>query len=318
MTHAPFLTGLAAAAAAGRAAAADVPTVKALSVPNDATKGVLYARKAELFEKHGLHVDLSAMNSGAAVFAALVGNAAQFGSGSLFPVFSAFARGVPLRVVAPIQLYTAANADTWIIVRNESSVHDARGLNGKLLGVTSLNDTDEYSSRGWVTMKGGDGKSIKAVELPAAQMAAALDTGRIDAAIFRPPFLTVAELSGKYRVIGRPYDAIAPRFLQACWVASADFIEKNPGLVRDFVAALGDSARYVNKHQAETIPLVAEFSGADPVLIGKGVRSHLTDSITLADVERPLDFAVANGLIKNKFNVRDLLASSVVLTGKAE
>jgi hypothetical protein len=54
------------------------------------------------------------------------------------------------------------------------------------------------------------------------------------------------------------------------------------------------------------------------VLIGKGVRSHLTDSITLADVERPLDFAVANGLIKNKFNVRDLLASSVVLTGKAE
>lgn len=285
-----------------------------LSVPNDATKGLLYARKAGLFEKHGLHVDVAAMTSGAAVFAALVGGAAQFGSGSLFPVFSAFARGVPLRIVAPIQVYTTTNADTWIIVRKDSAVHSARDLDGKLLGVTALNDTDEFSSRGWVTMNGGDGKSLHAVELPAANMAAALDAGRIDAAIFRPPFLTVAVDSGKYRVVGKPYDAIAPRFLQACWVSTADYVAKNATVVRDFVAAVGESARYVNAHQAETIPLVAEFSGADPALLARGVRARLADSITLADVQKPLDFAVANGLIKQKFDVRDLLAPSVPLS----
>jgi NitT/TauT family transport system substrate-binding protein len=315
MLRAAFVAGAAALAFAPKgAAAADMPTVKALSVPNDATKGVLYARKANLFEKHGLHIELTPMTSGAAVFAALVGGAAQFGSGSLFPVFAAFARGVPLRIVAPIQIYTSDNADTWLIVRKDGGLHNPRDLNGKLLGVTSVSDTDDFSTRGWVTMNGGDGKSLRAVELPAAQMAAALDAGRIDAAVFRPPFLTVAEASGKYRVVGKPYDAIAPRFLQACWVSTADFIGNNPGLVRDFVAAIGESARYVNAHQAETIPLVAEFSGQDPVMVGRSVRARLADAIALSDVQKPLDFAYANGLIKTKLNARELLAASMPLT----
>jgi NitT/TauT family transport system substrate-binding protein len=310
-----FLAGAAAFAFPPlRATAEDLPTAKALSVPNDATKGVLYARKANLFEKHGLHLELTAMTSGAAVFAALVGGAAQFGSGSLFPVFSAFARGVPLRIVAPIQIYTTDNADTWIIVSKDSGLHNPRDLSGKLLGVTSVSDTDDFSTRGWVTMNGGDGKSLRAVELPAPQMAAALDARRIDAAVFRPPFLTVAEASGKYRVLGKPYDAIAPRFLQACWVSTADFIANNPGVVRAFVAAVGEAARYVNAHQAETVPLVAEFSGQDPVMVGRSVRARLADAIALADVQKPLDFAYANGLIKTRFNARELLAPSMPLT----
>ncbi len=40
----------------------------------------------------------------------------------------------------------------------------------------------------------------------------------------------------------------------------------------------------------------------------------MAESITLADVQRPLDFAVKSGLIDKTFDVKGLLAASVPLT----
>ena len=109
------------------AAAADLPVVKTLSVPTDGTKAILYARKVNLFAKHGLGVDIGSMSNGAAIYAAVLGGAAQFGSGNLFTVFSAFARGVPIRIVAPATMYVSENADTWLIVpEGQPDSHGAR------------------------------------------------------------------------------------------------------------------------------------------------------------------------------------------------
>jgi NitT/TauT family transport system substrate-binding protein len=296
------------------APAADLTAVRTLSVPNDATKGLLYAQKANLFAQHGLQVDIAAMTSGATVYAAVLGGAAQFGSGNLFSVFAAHARSVPLRIIAPISLYTTDNADTLLIVRKDGPIRSARDLNGKTIGVGSVRDSDDFATRGWVGMNGGDGQSLRAVELPAAQQTVALDAERIDASVVRPPFLTVAMASGKYRILGKPFDAIGPRFLLSCWVATADYIAKNAVTVAAFVAALTEAARYTNAHPAETVDLVATFSGQDPALLARGVRSLMAESITLADVQRPLDFAVKSGLIDKTFDVRELLAASVPLT----
>lgn len=292
-------------------AAADLPVVKTLSVPTDGTKAILYARKVNLFAKHGLGVDIGSMANGAAIYAAVLGGAAQFGSGNLFTVFSAFARGVPIRIVAPATMYVSENADTWLIVPKDSPIRTARDLNGKMIGVASLRDSDEFATRGWVSLNGGDGASIRAVELPSAQQSAALDAGRVDASVLRPPFLTGATASDKYRLLGRPFDSIGPRFLLSCWVANADYVAKNPAIVANFAAVLNEAAKYVNAHQAETVDLVASFTGQDPAQIARGIRSTMADSLTLADVQRPLDFAVKSGLVDKTFDVTALLAPSV-------
>ena len=311
---------LAALAAAGEtlgplrsASAADLPVVKTLSVPTDGTKAILYARKVNLFAKHGLSVDIGSMANGAAIYAAVLGGAAQFGSGNLFTVFSAFARGVPIRIVAPATMYVSDNADTWLLVPKESPIRTARDLNGKMVGVASVRDSDEFATRGWVSLNGGDGQSVRAIELPSAQQAAALDAGRVDASVLRPPFLTGAMASDKYRLLGKPFDSIGPRFLLSCWVANADYVVKNPAIIGNFAAVLNEAAKYVNAHQADTVDLVAAFTGQDPAQIARGIRSTMADSLTLADVQRPLDFAVKSGLVDKTFDVTALLAPSVTL-----
>jgi len=60
---------------------------------------------------------------------------------------------------------------------------------------------------------------------------------------------------------------------------------------------------------------VAAFTGQDPALIAAGVRSITAQSITLAEVQRPLDFAFAHGTIDRHYDAKVMLAASIPMTG---
>jgi hypothetical protein len=163
------------------AAAADDPrVVRVLTTPADAAKQVLYAQRANLFRKRGIQAEITPMGSGAAIIAAVVGGSAEFGSGSLFPVFSAFGHNIPIRIVAPISIYTSDACDTFLLVSKDSPIRTPRDLNGKIMGADAPNDIYITSTRLWLDQHGGDGNSIRAVELKAGEQLATLDQGRIE------------------------------------------------------------------------------------------------------------------------------------------
>jgi NitT/TauT family transport system substrate-binding protein len=302
------------AASTGAAAAQNLQTLRALSFPSDAAKQFLYPMKAGIFRKNGVQIDVSAMGSGAAIIAAVVGGSAEFGAGSLFPVFSAYGHGIPIRMVAPISIYDTDHCDTWLLVRKDSTIHAAQDLNGKVLGADGPNDIYVVSTRAWIDQHGGDGKSIRPLALNASEQLIALDQGRIDMVVLKPPFLTLAMRSGRVRVLGKPLDVIAPRFLLSCWVATTDYIAKSPDSVKAFVGGLMDGARYTNRHQAETIEMVAQFSKQDPTQIKEGVRTILAESVSLSDIQKPLDFAFKNGVIDKQYDAKALLSPFVPMT----
>ena len=73
--------------------------------------------------------------------------------------------------------------------------------------------------------------------MPPAATPAALDTGRIDAAVLTEPLLSQTLNSGLARVLGKPYDTIAPRFMIAAVVAMTEFINANKDAVQRFSRA---------------------------------------------------------------------------------
>jgi len=275
---------------------------------------LIYAQKAGLFRKHGIDAKIVGMGSGAAIYAGVIGGSADFGSGSLWPVYQAYIHGLPLRIIAPASIYSSKHPDGFLLVRKDAPIHEARDLNGKILGGDAVNDIGVVSTRAWVDQHGGDGKSLRTVELKQTEQLEALDSGRIDAVTLKPPYLTVAQQSGKFRVLGTPYDAVAPLFLLSCWVATVDYIAKNPDIVKGFVAGLMEAARYTNAHEAETIDLVAQFSGQDPGQLASGLRSTTAESITLAEMQAPLDFAYKWGVITQHFDLSGLLAPTMPIS----
>ena len=293
--------------ATGRAKADDLKTVRILAVPTDGVKSTLYAQKANLFRKHGIQVDVQPMGSGAAIFSALVGGSADIGSGSLFPVFAAYSRGIPLRIVAPASLYTSDHADSFLVVQKDSPIKVARDMNGKTLGTDAIKDAFSTATRAWVDQHGGDGSSVREVELKPTEQVAALDAGRIDSVVLKSPFLQAAMATGKFRAIGKPLDAIGSRFLLSSWVASVDFITKNPEIVAGYQAAMNEAAKYTNAHQDQTTAMVAAFTGQDPAVLARGIRSVTAETLTLSDVQKPLDFAVKYGIMAKSFDAAGLI-----------
>jgi ABC-type nitrate/sulfonate/bicarbonate transport system substrate-binding protein len=132
--------------------------------------------------------------------------------------------------------------------------------------------------------------------------------------VLKPPYLTIAIESGKVRVLGKPLDVIAPRFLVSCWVATVEYIAKNPDIVNAFAAGATEAAQYTNTHQPATVDLVAAFTGQDPALLGRGVRTVIAESITLAEVQKPLDFAFKYGVIDQHYDVAPILAASMPMS----
>jgi NitT/TauT family transport system substrate-binding protein len=307
--------GLAAAVFAPSLARAEepAPMLHCLELPTDGAKSVLYAQSAGLFRKAGLQTEVVAMGSGAAIFAAVAGGAAEIGSGSLFPVFEAHARGVPLKIIAPASVYSSAHCDAFLLVKQNAPFRVPADLNGKLYGTDAVKDIGATAMMAWLDAHGGDGRSLRVVELKPSEQLPALDAGRVDAITLKPPYLTVAQESGNYRVFGQPLDAIAPHFLLSCWIAREDFIAKYPDAIDRFSTVLMGAMRWTNANEDKTIGLVAQFTGQDPAIIARGIRSTSASSLTLADVQRPIDFCARYGLIDHAFDAREILAASVPL-----
>ena len=248
---------------AAPAAAQTTQTLRILTIRTDAVKTLLWAQQQNLFAAHGLAIDLVNTGSSAASLTALIGGSADIAAGSLFPTFAAIAHDIPVKFIAPEAFYLSDHADSVLLVKADSPIRTASDLNGKIIGVDSLKDLYTLATRGWVDNGGGDGASLKPVELPPPEQLAALLGGRIDAGVFKAPYLSVALAGGKARLLGKPLDAVAPRFLISAWIASDDFIKKNPQAVKAYQSVIAEAGRYTNSHPDATVDLVAKFTGQE-------------------------------------------------------
>ena len=141
----------------------------------------------------------------------------------------------------------------------------------------------------WIDKNGGDSTRCKYVEIPFPAMPAALETGRIDAALVTEPFLTVALKSA--RALGWGYDAIAKHFLVGAWVATPQWTNAHPALAKRFADVMHDTAIWANASQVQTGGILAHDLKFDPALISVMVRARYTEQLTPALVQPLIDVA---------------------------
>jgi NitT/TauT family transport system substrate-binding protein len=289
---------------------AGLVTVRCASNAADDLTPVLYAQRAGLFARAGLNVELTRMNSGAAVSAGVLGGSLDIGKSSLLPIITAHARGLPLVLVAPGELWLTNAPISGLVVLKTSSITSGKDLNGKNVAVVALKDLTDTGTRAWVDQHGGDSTTLHMVELPSSSALAALTEGRVDAANISNPFFSNVVASGKVRVIGHPDDAIAKRFLITGWFATSDYVRKNRSVVERFAQVVRQAAAYTNKHHAETVEMIASFSGMDPAVIGSMTRATVADGIDPRDIQPLIDTAAKYKVIDRAFDARELIGLS--------
>jgi NitT/TauT family transport system substrate-binding protein len=314
--RAALAAGAAFAALPQRATAQSNPPLRVIGPPNDGYKAVHYAAKNGIFAKHGVEVTVSLINSGAAAAAALIGGAADIAYTNCTTLILAHNRGVPMQIVAPGALFdNELRLTTAIVVLKDSPFRSGADLNGKTIGSVSLGDTMAASIQAWVDQNGGDSKTIKIIEVPASASAESLQAGRISAATMNEPAVSQTLATGNMRALTNPNIAISKRFLQAMFTVMPSVAGAKADAMQRFAQAMRESSAYTNTHMAETVDLVAGYSGIAPAVVARSAR--FVDALTIdpALIQPVIDVLVKYGLTSPSFPASQLISPYALKAG---
>jgi NitT/TauT family transport system substrate-binding protein len=285
--------------------------VRAVGPPNDGFKAVYYGVKSGLFKKYGLDVQTSIVASGAAAAAALSGGAADIAYTNILTLIQAHTHNVPMVFVASGNLQLPGKTQTDMLVAVDSPIKSGRDLTGKTLGSASLRDINAAASLAWIDKTGGDSKTVKVVEVPASAGAAFLEEHRADAVTLNEPAVSLAVATGKARVLAAPYDAVGAG-MTAGFAAMEPYVAANRDVMERFAKAMHEASVYTNAHLADTVDLVAGYSGVPADVVAKSVRFMDAEYLEPRYLQPMIDLCARYGLIDRDFPATEVISSVAV------
>lgn len=293
------------------ARAQGLTNLKVAGVPEESVLPVLWGQKSGMFRAAGLDVDLTPQSSGSAITAGVVGGSYQVGKSSIIPLVTAYAKNIPIKLVAPGGLYRAAKPHIAMMVRADSPLRTAAQMNGKTIGVSSIGDLYTLSMKLWMDKNGGDSSSLKFVELPVSAIEAGLLSGRIDAGGYGTPQLQAALDSGNFRIFAHTYDAIAPLFMYSAWFAANGYVESDRSTLATFSRTERLAAVYVNSHPTETIAPLAAFTNTKTAEIAKMTRALMATTLDPKLIQPVIDVCVRYKTIPSTFDATAMIATGL-------
>lgn len=287
------------------------PTGAALSVatiPTEVAAQVFYAHDRGDFQRNGLNVAITSLQNGPAIISAVVAGSEDIGFSNAFSLIVAHDKGLPVVVLCGTDLNGASQPTNGILaVSDTSGIRSAADLKGKIVGVSSLSNTNFYALKNWIDQAGGDSKAVHYVELPLPEMADAVGAGRIDAAS-----MDAANLHShkNLRQLAATYSSVAPRFIAGAWFSTPAWIHKNPQLARSFVAAIQSASIWANNNHHDAVSIYAKHSRYTLEDLEASPRPVFVTT-TQPQLFQPLiDLAARYGAIRHSFPAKELVDDS--------
>lgn len=258
-------------------AAAQSPAPASIVVstnPIDSGAEVYYADDMGFFAKAGLNVQIQPGANGAAIAAAVAGNAVDIGYADVGTLAKAHTRGVDFAIIAPAALWDSSAPVNVLMVAKNSTIKSAKDLNGKTIAVPGLGTAAAFVVFAWLDANGADSSSVKFIELPYSAMPAAIEAGRVDAAHVAEPFVSGAKEHA--RVFGSADDTLGKQYLRTVWFARTSWAAAHPDLVAKFVSAMHQTALWANdkRNQAKSAAILVQHAKIDPSLVAAMTRAR--------------------------------------------
>jgi len=284
------------------------------TIPSEFAAEVYYAKDLGYFEKAGLDVQITPVQSGPAIVAALVGGAADIGYSNILSILIARDKGLPLTIVMPANLYETKSATIGILaVTKNSPLHSGKDFNGKTVAINGLNSMPHLGARNWIDKNGGDSTTVHFIEIPFSNMGPALLSGRIDAS---GSFDTTSDPDlGKpgdqFRLVAQTFDSVSPNFVSGAWFSSEDFVTTHADATKRFIIALKQAATWANAHHHESAVILAKYLNVPADTYENAVRTDFATALKPDTIKPIIDLALRYGVIRAAIEPRAVVSSVV-------
>ena len=170
-----------------------------------------------------------------------------------------------------------------LAVLKDSTIKSPADLAGSTVGVNSLGDSQTLGVWQWLANNRLDPASVKIVEIPFSAIGAALKRKEIAAGCLVEPFM--AATKDDLRAVPGVYATLGHHWALGAWYAHADFIAKNPALVKTMVGALYATAKRVNASPTVVEPLLVTYTKLPLETIRAIVKPVLAERTERSSVE---------------------------------
>src|SRR5665213_4228142 len=121
------------------------------TIPSDFAAQLYYAKDQGFFQKAGFDVDITPLNAGPAIAAAVAGGTIDLGFSNVVSLALAHDKGLPFVIVAPANMYVVDSPTIGLIgVARAGTINSAKDLNGKTLAVGVIHNITDLGARAWI------------------------------------------------------------------------------------------------------------------------------------------------------------------------
>ncbi|MFD4256348.1 ABC transporter substrate-binding protein [Streptomyces sp. NPDC058534] len=265
-------------------------------------------QKKGFFEERGLKLSFSSAQGGAAIVPGVVSGQLDFGFSNMTSLMIAQSNKVPVKAVANGIASTGVVGEDFeaLTVKGDSPVKSPKDLEGKKVAINTLKNINETAVRASVRKAGGDPDKVELVELAFDQMPAALDAGRIDAAMVVEPALATVKSQGG-REIASPMIDVAPKLTVAMYFTSTKYAQEHPKMVQKFQEATAESLAYADAHPDEVREIVTTYTKIPADVLAKVTLPKWPAEPNRAAIEELARLGEADGLFEQTPDLDKLL-----------
>jgi NitT/TauT family transport system substrate-binding protein len=199
-----------------------------------------------IFAKAGLSVTPQTLTAGSTAIPLLLQGTMQFATVDLATAITATQQNVGVTAVAPNNVgVPGAVGYAGVVAAPGSGIAGVGDLEGRSVQVNQLNGTAAVLVKATMKKAGFDPGKVRFVEIPPTQALAALQAGRVDAAVLSEPNVTAALTAGM-KYIANPEKDTIPDLPAFVFLASKAYVAKNPAVVKAFTTAVLNANRQAN------------------------------------------------------------------------
>jgi NitT/TauT family transport system substrate-binding protein len=285
-----------------------LPTVRIGTLAIDAGGQAFYGADTGIFTTSGINADVVLFSGGVAIVEALLSGDLEVGASNPLQVATAIARGIRIQMIAPGCLYSKRDASANLFVAKASRIAKPADLIGATFGVGALGDFNQLSLLAWLDKNNVPRDGVKFVELKFSELGLALERGTVQAAIIAEPAKTEALRAGLVREFGDTYLSIEPEVCPLVWVATKDWLQRNPATAKNLVKGLYATANWANVNTRQSGEILAKYSKVDPAVIAMTKRLYFASANDRKYIEPILDLAARYHMIPRPVTFEEFCA----------
>ncbi len=207
---------------------------------------VFVAKEKGFFAKNNIDAEVTRIPIVTNVPPALMSGSLQVGAATLPGFLQSLDGGLDMMLVGGAARHLRALPTISLVARKDVKIEKPSDLEGKKIGVSGLNNIMDMFLRKWMRDAGADDKKMILIEVQIPQIPDMIRNGTLDAASAVEPIRSAVVGSGAGYIAAEYFGEVNPDALVSGWIATGDYVRKNPDVIKGFRAAADEALAYIN------------------------------------------------------------------------